>query len=142
MIAVHLPTLKPRHKRHQPPFRFEAMWLRELRCAEVVEDAWMEGLYKPDGVQITNCLDSCRARLSAWNKLEFGHVKWQIERLENSLQHLEQHPERNFEQIQEVHRSLNYWLDVENTMWHQRSRHLWIIDGDHNTSFFHQKASN
>ena len=41
-----------------------------------------------------------------------------------------------------THRSLNYWLDVENTMWHQRSRHLWIIDGDHNTSFFHQKASN
>lgn len=142
MIAIHLPTLKPRHKRHQPPFRFEAMWLRELRCAEVVEDAWMEGLYKPDGVQITNCLDSCRARLSAWNKLEFGHVKRQIERLENPLQHLEQHPECNFEQIQEVHRSLNYWLDVENTMWHQRSRHLWIIDGDHNTSFFHQKASN
>nr|POF16853.1 hypothetical protein CFP56_17421 [Quercus suber] len=112
MIAVHLPTLKSRHKRHQPPFRFEAMWLRDSRCAEVVEEAWMEGLYKPDGAQITNCLDSCRAHLSAWNKLEFGHVKRQIERLEKSLHHLEQHPERNFEQIQEVLRSLNYWLDA------------------------------
>ena len=118
------------------------MWLRDPRCAKVVEDAWLEGLYKPDRAQITNCLDSCRARLSAWNKLEFGHVKRQIERSENSLRHLGQHPKHNFEQIQDVRRSLNYWLDAENTMWHQRSGHLWITDGDRNTSFFHPKASN
>lgn len=33
-------------------------------------------------------------------------------------------------------------MDAENTIWHQRSRNLWIIDGDHNTAFYHQKASN
>ncbi|KAF3944234.1 hypothetical protein CMV_029274 [Castanea mollissima] len=27
-------------------------------------------------------------------------------------------------------------------MWHQRSHNLWIIDGDRNTSFFHQKVFN
>ena len=48
MIAVYMPPLKPRHKHHQLPFYFEALRLRDPRCAEVVEDAWMEGLYKPD----------------------------------------------------------------------------------------------
>lgn len=65
---------------------------------------------------MTNCLDSCRTHLFAWNKLAFGLVKWQIEKLENSLQHLKQHPQRNFDQIQEVRKSLNYWLNVENKM--------------------------
>ena len=55
---------------------------------------------------------------------------------------LEQHHRPNHKHIEEVRKALNCWLDAENTMWHQRSRHLWITDGDRNTSFFHQKASN
>ena len=61
---------------------------------------------------------------------------------EKELQSLEQHHHPNHEKIEEVRKALNCWLDAENTMWHQRSRHLWIINGDQNTSFFHQKASN
>nr|POE90757.1 hypothetical protein CFP56_27341 [Quercus suber] len=102
MIAVHLPPFKTRLKRPRPPFRFEAMWLHDPRCAEIVEEAWMEGLYNPNGAPISNCLESCRARLSAWNKTEFGHVGKQIARLEKELQSLEQHPHPNHEKIEEA----------------------------------------
>ena len=118
------------------------MWLRDPRCAEVVHEAWSKGLYKIVDVPITNCLDNCKARLAHWNDTKFGHVGRQITRLEKELQVLEHNSQSNFEQIQSVCKSLNSWLDVENTMWHQRAKHMWIIDGDRNTSFFHQKASN
>ena len=67
MIAAHLPPSKTRLKRPRLPSRFEAMWLCDPRCAEIVEEVWMEGLYNPNGAPISNCLKSCRAQLSAWN---------------------------------------------------------------------------
>ena len=65
------------------------MWLRDPRCAEVVEDSWREGLYKPDGHMMKNCLESCRDRLLAWNKSEFGHVGQRINSLQKRLQVLD-----------------------------------------------------
>ena len=94
------------------------MWLKDPHCIEVVEEAWMEGLYRPEGAQISNCLASCRTRLFAWNKTEFGHVRRQIERLEVTLQSLEPHPLQNYVKIHEVRKSLNCWLDAKNTVWH------------------------
>nr|POF15934.1 hypothetical protein CFP56_42759 [Quercus suber] len=142
MLVVILSSIRCRRPKFHAPFHFEAMWLRDPHCAEVIQDAWMEGLYKTEGTQITNCLDSCRDRLTSWNKLEFGHVGRQIARLEQELQALDHQPQQNLERIQEVRKALDCWLDIENTMWHQRAKQMWITDGDQNTSFFHQKASN
>ena len=45
------------------------------------------------------------------------------------------------EEIIEIRRALNGWLDTEAVMWNQRSRNMRLVDGDQNTSFFHAKAS-
>ncbi|XP_075649604.1 uncharacterized protein LOC142620050 [Castanea sativa] len=99
MLATCLPTLKPSQKLCHPPFCFVAMWLKDPRCAKVVEESWMEGLYRLGGAQISNCLNS--AHLSAWNKPEFGHMRRQIKWLEVTLQSLEQHPQQNYAKIHE-----------------------------------------
>jgi len=107
MLAIHLPTQQPRRLHNHPPFRFEAMWLCDSRYAEVIQDAWLERLYKPNGAQITNCLDSCKNILQTWNKVEFGHVGKQIARLEKKLQFLERDPQLHENDIQATRRDIN-----------------------------------
>nr|XP_023892075.1 uncharacterized protein LOC112004085 [Quercus suber] len=142
MLTIHLKQPQSRRPCYRPLFRFEAMWLHDPRCAEVVQEAWHEGLYMANGDPIINCHNTCSHRLTEWNKKEFGHVGNQIERLDRKLQFLERNPIQNEVEICEVRAALNKWMDAENTMWHQRSRNLWITDGDRNAAFFHQKASN
>ena len=123
-------------------FRFEAMWLRDPRCPEVVSDAWERGLSLSSGFPIHNCLHSCREALKRWNKLEFGHVGRRISALQAHLQRLEQQPELHGEEIRSVRKELGSWLDTEEVMWQQRSRNMYLVAGDRNTRFFHVKASN
>nr|POF03085.1 hypothetical protein CFP56_43213 [Quercus suber] len=53
VLIVNLPSIRHRQPKLQPPFRFEAMWLKDPHCVEVVQKALMEGLYKLEGTPIT-----------------------------------------------------------------------------------------
>nr|POE75389.1 hypothetical protein CFP56_60800 [Quercus suber] len=61
-LILHL-FVKPRKKRMGRVFRFESMWLNDLRCEAIVEEAWDEGLYGGSSDVLNRCLESCRARL-------------------------------------------------------------------------------
>ena len=119
ILALQWNQGEKRRHRGGKPFRFEAMWLRDPRCAEVVSDAWEFGHGVPTGHPLQNCISSCNARLTQWNKKEFGHVGNRIKSLRNRLQALETAPEHNMETIRQVRQSLNSWLDIEEVMWKQ-----------------------
>lgn len=60
---------KPGRKR----FLFEAMWVRESGCREVVEGAWDS--YRGDAdYKITDKLKNCQLSLQSWNWKVFRNV--------------------------------------------------------------------
>ena len=60
---------QPQKKR----FMFEATWIRDTRCHEVVESAWDLG-GNLSSVQLIDRLRNCKERLRSWNWREFGNV--------------------------------------------------------------------
>ena len=48
-----------------------------------------------------------------WNKSDFGHVRRQVDRLTKKLQALERQPISNEDEIHEVCKALNCWLDAD-----------------------------
>ena len=66
-------------------------------------------------------MESCHDRLMSWNKLEFCHVGRKIADLQKKLQILELQSGNNINgEVDEVHRALNSWLDIEVVMRNQR----------------------
>ena len=63
--------------------------MKDPRCEEVVNRAWVDGLLANSEFPLPKCLELCRSSLDAWNTLEFGYVGRQIDTLQKHLEWLE-----------------------------------------------------
>uniref|UniRef100_A0A7N2LEP9 DUF4283 domain-containing protein n=1 Tax=Quercus lobata TaxID=97700 RepID=A0A7N2LEP9_QUELO len=91
---------------------------------------------------LVSCLEKCRMKLEAWNKIEFGHVGNKIAELQKHLEWLERQPgtPNNVQDMKETQMKLNCWNEKQDAMWLQWLRINWYQAGDRNTGFFHAKA--
>lgn len=119
------------------------MWLKNDQCEEVVKTAWETGWQLGGENKLESCLENCRIALGNWNASNFGHVGQNIDRMQRKLQFLETQAWglSNQHDIMEARKDLNKLYAMEEDMWKQKSRNGWLIAGDKNTKFFHEKAS-
>ncbi|GKV01547.1 hypothetical protein SLEP1_g14094 [Rubroshorea leprosula] len=120
-------------------FRFEEMWLRKEECQEVVSSSWSSVTGYEGWNTLIQKVQSCSSALTTWNSTKFGKVQKRLRQCMRKINALQQQPHYEIVSHKErqVLAEMEEWLEREEIMWRQRSREIWIQEGDRNTRFFH-----
>lgn len=123
--------------KREKKFRFEEIWLKTEGCDEAVNTAW----FRP-GASCIERVKAVQEVMSFFGK-DKGNLMQQVQQKEREVARLEKLPPSsvNLEKKKVAQKDFNGLLLKEELYWRQRSRALWLKDGDKNTSFFHKKAS-
>ena len=158
------PTMKvinsdPRHSDHRPiiilteseqyakkgkggGFRFEASWVGEENCGNIVEQAWVESMERGEG-SVMAALKAVAGGLKNWSSNVLGDLEKRAKKLKKELEGCR----RSLLCQEKVSREaiLRYRLErVEEQIdiyWRQRAHVRWLREGDRNTAFFHAACS-
>ena len=125
------------------PFRFKAMWLKDVKCEGFVHSAWEEVVGGDSMGKVIKKVENCQAQLQLWDRNVFGNVRRALARKIKELEKAEVDSMVGRESIrlQVISNDIKKLMDLEECMWNQHSKVDWLEHGDLNTKYFHCRAT-
>jgi hypothetical protein len=120
------------------------MWERHEEFQPMLTSAWStEGRARSVG-ELNDKLRNTAGSILGWCSQSFGAVRTELRKMRSQLQALGMKPSRVWPDYEEkkVEQKIIELSFREEIMWRQRARVQWLTEGDKNTRFFYQKASN
>uniref|UniRef100_A0A2N9I4J4 Reverse transcriptase domain-containing protein n=1 Tax=Fagus sylvatica TaxID=28930 RepID=A0A2N9I4J4_FAGSY len=149
-LSDHFPILLEvgGYARGKSPFRFENMWLQDAGFVDRIEAWWSSYSFcGPPSLVLARKLKALKEDLKKWNYQEFGNVNFKQQQIFCELEVLHSKEcQEGLSSFERAHRGgllleLDKLAHLEETSWRQKSRVLWLKEGDNNTKFFHKIAN-